>query len=222
MNTITKDDALNYLKTTPVYDYVILSPSDFGQLYYKNSIVMPDQAGIVSYKSFMSELVALLKPVSGYVSCIVTDRKHDGKIISRQNMFVDEFLKQGWSIHTRKIWAHSLKTNLYRLNFSEVITFCKPIRGRNTPTSEFRPDVWLIDVPKDHEDKEVSHHGILPERLLTNLLLTYSKPSDVVLDPFCGSGTTLAVAKHLGRNYLGCEIDDMMYNLALERVKDIV
>jgi hypothetical protein len=137
-------------------------------------------------------------------------------------MFVNEFLKQGWSIHTRKIWAHSLKTNLYRMTFSEVITFCRPCIGKNKPTSEFRPDVWLIDTPKDHKDKEVSHHGILPEKLLTNLILTYSKVDDVVLDPFCGSGTTLAVAKKLGRSYLGCEIDDEMYNLANERIKDLV
>jgi site-specific DNA-methyltransferase (adenine-specific) len=136
-------------------------------------------------------------------------------------MFINEFHKQGWKIHTYKIWAHSLKTNLFRLTYSHIITFCKD-KGRNTPTSEFRPDIWLIDVPKEHQDRDTAHHGVVPDKLLANLILTYSKPGDVVLDPFCGSGTTLAVAKHLGRNYLGCEIDDMMYNLAVERTKDVI
>ncbi len=220
---IAQDDALHFLTICPEYDYVVLSPSDFGQLIYKGVKVEPDTLGIASYQSFLKELVSLMNPKSGYVTCVVTDRKHKGTVISRSNMFVKEFLSQGWEIHTRKIWAHSLKTNLYRLTFTEVITFCK---GRNkpssTPTSEFRPDVWLIDTPKDHKDKEVSHHGVLPDRLLTNVILTYSKEQDVILDPFCGTGTTLSVAKALNRNYVGCEIDDMMFKLANERLKTII
>jgi DNA modification methylase len=221
MNTIAKNDALTFLKTCPEYDYVVLSPSDFGQLVYQGNIVQPGDIGVLYYKAFLDELVDLVNPKSGYASCIVTDRKHNGTIISRSSMFINAFTNKGWKIHTHKIWAHSLKTNLYRLTYSNVITFCKK-KAPNYPTSEFRPDVWLMETPKDHKDKEVSHHGILPEKLLTHLIVAYSKKGDVVLDPFCGSGTTLSVAKQLGRNYLGCEIDDMMYNLAIERVKDII
>lgn len=220
MNTITKTDALTYLSTNPVYDYVVLSPSDFGQLIYKGQIVNPDKAGIIHYEQFLDELVRYIRPKSGYVSCIITDRKHNGKIISRQNMFVKEFLSHGWEIHTRKIWAHSLKTNLYRLTFSEVITFCKKPELASTPTDMFRPDVWLIESPK--VEKEISHHGVLPEVLLSRLITTYTKPNDIVLDPFCGSGSTLVVAKQLSRNYLGCEIDDKMFNLAESNVKGVL
>lgn len=221
MNTLVKNDALSYLSTKPSYDYVILSPSDFGQLIYKGKLVDPSPEGIMQYRAFISELTAILEPRSGYVSCIVTDRKHNGTIISRSNMFIEAFTKAGWDIHTHKIWAHSLNTNLYRLTYSNVITFCKN-KGKNTPVSEFRPDVWLMDIPKDYKDKEVSHHGILPEKLLVNLILTYSKENDVVLDPFAGSATTLAVAKQLNRNYLGCEIDDKMFEIAEMRMKEIV
>ena len=221
MNTITKTDALTYLSTNPVYDYVVLSPSDFGQLIYQSDVLNPDKIGILRYKLFLTDLICKLNPASGYVSCIVTDRKHDGMIISRVNLFVNEFLSQGWEIHTRKIWAHSLKTNLYRLTFSEIITFRKRSHHRtSTPTEYFRPDVWLIETPK--VDKDISHHGVVPVQVLSRLIDTYTKAGDIVLDPFCGSGTTLVEAKRLGRNYLGCEIDDKMFNLAESNVKGVL
>jgi modification methylase len=39
------------------------------------------------------------------------------------------------------------------------------------------------------------------------VLLSSSRPDDLVLDPFCGTGTTGAVAKRLGRRFVGCEQD---------------
>lgn len=47
-----------------------------------------------------------------------------------------------------------------------------------------------------------------PEKLIAKLVLASSRPGDIVLDPFVGSGTTCVVAKKLGRHYLGIEIDE--------------
>jgi modification methylase len=44
-----------------------------------------------------------------------------------------------------------------------------------------------------------------PEALLARVILSSSRPNDLVLDPFCGTGTTGAVAKRLGRRFVGCE-----------------
>ena len=46
----------------------------------------------------------------------------------------------------------------------------------------------------------------MPEQLLGRIIKSASNPGDMVLDPFGGSGTTLAVAKKLGRRYLGFEL----------------
>src|SRR5262245_25033705 len=46
-----------------------------------------------------------------------------------------------------------------------------------------------------------------PEALLARVILSSSRPSDLVLDPFCGTGTTAAVAKRLGRHFIGLERD---------------
>ncbi|GHU82940.1 methyltransferase [Spirochaetia bacterium] len=58
-----------------------------------------------------------------------------------------------------------------------------------------------------------------PETLLNRILLLGSKIGDTILDPFMGSGTTGAVAKKLGRNFIGIEIDNNYFNIAEERIK---
>ena len=51
-------------------------------------------------------------------------------------------------------------------------------------------------------------------------ILAGSEVGDIVLDPFMGSGTTAAVAKALGRDYMGCELHEDYGNLIQKRVND--
>ena len=57
-----------------------------------------------------------------------------------------------------------------------------------------------------------------PEALLHRILNATTKPGDVVLDPFFGTGTTGAVAKKLGRHFIGIERDDTYIAAALKRI----
>jgi len=57
-----------------------------------------------------------------------------------------------------------------------------------------------------------------PEALLARVLLSSSRPDDLVLDPFCGTGTTGAVAKRLGRRFVGCEQDSKYAKAAEKRI----
>jgi site-specific DNA-methyltransferase (adenine-specific) len=55
--------------------------------------------------------------------------------------------------------------------------------------------------------------------LLERIIRVSSNEGDLVFDPFTGSGTTLAVAKRLGRDWLGCELSEQYKRIALERIK---
>ena len=68
---------------------------------------------------------------------------------------------------------------------------------------------------KDANGKKV-HPTQKPEALLARVMLSASRPDDLVLDPFCGSGTTGAVAKRLGRRFIGLE-RDKTYAAAAEK-----
>jgi len=70
---------------------------------------------------------------------------------------------------------------------------------------------------KDDNDKKV-HPTQKPEALLFRILVGTSKAGDVVLDPFFGTGTTGAVAKMLGRHFIGIERENIYVNAALKRI----
>jgi DNA modification methylase len=66
----------------------------------------------------------------------------------------------------------------------------------------------------------VSHFAIFPRKLVTPLILAGCPPGGVVLDPFCGSGTALVVAKELGRKYIGIDIVKAYCDMAEVRLKE--
>ncbi|MCW2286472.1 modification methylase [Rhodoblastus acidophilus] len=70
---------------------------------------------------------------------------------------------------------------------------------------------------KDEKGKKV-HPTQKPEALLARIMMAASRPGDVVLDPFFGTGTTGAVAKKLGRRFIGCERDPGYIAAARERI----
>jgi len=57
------------------------------------------------------------------------------------------------------------------------------------------------------------------EKLIAKLILASSKPGDIVLDPFLGTGTSSVVAKKLGRRYLGIELDEEYCLMAEKRLE---
>jgi DNA modification methylase len=63
-----------------------------------------------------------------------------------------------------------------------------------------------------------AHFATYPPALITPCVLAGSRPGDIVLDPFMGSGTTAAVASQLGRQYLGCELNSEYQALQVERI----
>ena len=73
---------------------------------------------------------------------------------------------------------------------------------RDTCPSNFWDD---ITIPFWSMPENTAHPTQKPEKLIAKLMLASSKPGDVVLDPFLGSGTSSVVAKKLGRHYLGIE-----------------
>ncbi len=82
------------------------------------------------------------------------------------------------------------------------------LRPQDLPEG-FQPDedTWYFSRVCGTFKERAGWHGCqMPERLLGRIILACSKSDDVVLDPFAGSGTTLVVAKKLGRRWLGFEL----------------
>lgn len=76
----------------------------------------------------------------------------------------------------------------------------------------------LIESPVEMT-KDNAHPAVYPLYIVQELIKLLSKENDLVLDPFCGSGTTCLAAQNLKRHYLGIEINPEYVNLAKERLK---
>ena len=68
----------------------------------------------------------------------------------------------------------------------------------------------------------IDHFATFPPALIEPCILAGSRPGDIVLDPFMGSGTTAATALNLGRRYLGCELNQEYKPLQQERISAAV
>lgn len=73
--------------------------------------------------------------------------------------------------------------------------------------------VWWI-APAQFRD---AHYAVMPERLAEICIVSATRPGDIVLDPFFGSGTTGEVAQRLGRQWIGCEIQKDYEELQKQR-----
>ena len=82
-------------------------------------------------------------------------------------------------------------------------------------------DIWY-DVHRIKHKRDRDHHPCqLPEKLMERVISIASNEGDVVFDPFTGTGTTLVVAKRLGRHYLGAELDDSYKAIADAKLADV-
>jgi DNA modification methylase len=91
-------------------------------------------------------------------------------------------------------------------------------RNKGTGDDQGR-DVWRIRRETRHARAEDFHHETMkPEVLVRRPIEHASVPGEVVCDPFMGSGTTCAVAKTLGRGYVGIELDPRFFSLAAARI----
>jgi site-specific DNA-methyltransferase (adenine-specific) len=83
-------------------------------------------------------------------------------------------------------------------------------------------DTWHVSrVCGTYKEREGFHSCQMPERVLGRIIRACSDPGDVVLDPFSGSGTTAAVAKKLGRRWLGFELSPEYAEKSRERLAAI-
>jgi site-specific DNA-methyltransferase (adenine-specific) len=85
----------------------------------------------------------------------------------------------------------------------------------------FRPesDTWYVSRICGTFKERVDHPCQMPEALLERIIRVASNPGDLVLDPFSGSGTTLAAAKRLDRKWLGIELSENYAEQIRKRLK---
>jgi len=116
--------------------------------------------------------------------------------------------------HETLIWASMGEKARYHFNYRAMKTLNDELQMRSD---------WVIPLCGGQERLKQGGHKVhptqKPEALLYRVLLATTETGDVVLDPFFGTGTTGAVAKRLGRQWIGCEREPAYREAALERIE---
>ena len=79
-------------------------------------------------------------------------------------------------------------------------------------------DVWTYPTVPSARRGEVRHPCTKPLEMMEHIIATSSRPGDVVLDCFLGSGSTAVAARNLGRNFIGCDMDELWVQRTRQRL----
>ena len=157
-------------------------------IYAKNNVGMYDPRNKRYKQSFEYMFIFSKGRVKTYNP--IQDKPVKSKIISRP--------------HGRRI------DGSFRKRKSDIIA--KPFQDR------FNVWTYFTGATISKDKIAFQHPAIFPEKLAEDHILSWSNEGDTVLDPMCGSGTTLKMAKLNNRNFIGCEISSEYCDIIKERV----
>jgi modification methylase len=116
--------------------------------------------------------------------------------------------------HETLIWASMGEKAKYTFNYRTMKTLNDELQMRSD---------WVLPICSGQERLKKGgakvHPTQKPESLLYRVMLATSNKGDVILDPFFGTGTTGAVARRLGREWIGCERESAYREAAIERIE---
>jgi site-specific DNA-methyltransferase (adenine-specific) len=192
--------------------------------------------------SWVSRLVPILKPTASIYICgdwrsSTAIHRVINNYFKVQNRITWERekgrgAKTNWKNCSEDIWFCTV-SNDYTFNVEDVMLKRRvlapyteggePKNWRETNNGRFRlthpSNIWTdLTVPFWSMPENTDHPTQKPEKLVAKAILASSNPGDIVFDPFVGSGTTSVVAKKLGRNYVGVEVDEVYCCLTEKRL----
>ena len=204
MHRILKASGSIYLhcdQTMSHYLKVVMD-SIFGKQNFKNEIVWHYKSGGASKKFFSKKHDTILFYSKNYKNNIFNfeDIGETKNLQDRCNMKKNKD-KNG------KIFF-SIKSNGKLYKYYEDHKFSPP-------------DVWMIPIINNNAKERTGYPTQKPLALLERIIKASSNPGDIVLDPFCGSGTTLVAAKKLSRKWIGIDDNKYAVKITKERIRGL-
>ena len=238
------DKSVSLMVTSPPYNINI----DYGNKWDKGKLVESkgkkyvDNLEEEEYRAMLSAVIEETKRVlkdDGEIWFNIKNRYKNEAIIPPfwiMEFFKDMYLKNiiiwnfDWGGSTNKrfcsryeyVFFFTKKKSDYTFNLEDV----------KIPALNYRPDryksqlknptdVWNISLVSGNSPERTEHPAQYPEELIERIIKVGTNPGDLVLDPFMGSGTTAVVAKKLGRNYVGYEIEPSFIKIAEKRLNNV-
>ena len=232
LNTILEGDCIDVMRSLPAESVDLIFADPPYNLQLKGDLHRPDNSRVdavddawdqfssfAAYDTFSQDWLKaarrLLKPngalwvIGSYhnVFRLGAELQNQGfwilnDVVWRKSNPMPNFRgKRLTNAHETLIWASKDEGAKYTFNYEALKALNEGVQMRSD---------WVLPICTGHERLknaagEKAHPTQKPEALLHRVLVATTKPGDVVLDPFFGTGTTGAVAKMLGREFIGIE-----------------
>lgn len=238
-------DFLRSLESASVKLIVTSPPYNIGKAYEKRS---PLESYIESQSEVIRECVRVLDP-RGSICWQVGNHVQSGEVFPLDIILYPLFKSLGLHLRNRIVWhfGHGLHcTKRLSGRHETILWFTKgadydfdldPIRvpskypGKKhfkgpkagqlsgNPLGKNPSDVWEIPNVKSNHVEKSEHPCQFPVELVERLVLSMTKPGEIVLDPFMGVGSTVVAALKHGRTGYGCDVVAKYVEIARERVR---
>jgi site-specific DNA-methyltransferase (adenine-specific) len=134
-------------------------------------------------------------------------------------------LKSKWCLKQEIIWNKNIAANIRGWRFwqidERIYWLYKPIKNNKIGKELLSKHALLTSIWKLIPDKNISHPASFPIALPTRIIYSIMNDENgIVLDPYCGSGTTLVAAKFLKKNYIGIDISPKYVDISQKRLQN--
>ena len=160
----------------------------------------------------LNEIIRILKKVNCFIWCS-----------KEQILDIMNFFKNNDCMFEILTWNKTNPTPMTNNTYLPDIEYCLYFRESGVKLNDGYElkSKWYIS-PINKSDKDLYNHPtIKPLELVKRNILHTTQPNDIVLDCFCGSGTTCVACKETGRRYIGMEINKEYYEIAQKRINGI-
>lgn len=243
-------DAAEYLCTLPneCVDLVVSSPPyNLGKEYESKRAL---QHYVEEQRAILAECARVMTK-TGSVFWQVGSFSHNGMLIPLDIRFFPILESFGLMPRNRIAWArqHGLHgSRKFSCRYETILWFTKsddypfnldgirvPQKYQNkkhyrgekkgelscNPNGKNPGDIWLFRNVKHNHEEQTIHPCQFPEDLIARIIMSTTKPGNVVLDPYMGAGTVAVVARDHDRHYLGAEIEAKYRDVALRRLSGL-
>ena len=168
--------------------------------------------------NFLDTVIPKMKKVNMYIFCSKLQLVYYFKYISMNKKLKYDLLvwdKVKYTMKSSKFYTSDIEyvVRIYQAG----VSLRKVLTEDGT-----KSDINHYMKRQAHPQPRGEHGTMKPVNLIENFIRVASDEHDVVLDPFVGSGTTGVACKNLGRKFIGIELDESYFNLAKDRIDNIV
>ena len=245
LKRVLKETGSIYLHCDPTASHYLkmLMDAVFGPQFFKNEIIWKRQSAHADAKRYGSVHDTILffskgaAPVwnaqyqaydEDYVDSYYRYKDKDGRRFMSGDLGAAGLQGGGYEYEwkgVKRVWRVPLKT-MQRLDREGRIFYTRnrvPRIKRYLDESKGMPaqDIWAdVESLRSWMDERLGYQTQKPEALLERIVAASSNKGDLVLDPFCGCGTTVQVAQRLGRRWIGIDITHLAVGLIRKRLSD--